>query len=250
MADPCVVAIVNPKGGVAKSTTARELAGQLSKAGKSVVIVDLDHSPGCLSSTMGADMSTVEGIAHALVAERYDFCDCVQDIEVRGAPVGLAAGGAAVGAAEQTLSDVANVGAQYRLRELLEGAPYDYVIVDTPGNLSVMTIMALNAATRVIIPVFAEEESVRGLQGVIDTADAIRRYSNPAVSVDGVLVCRYSTQAESPALLAEEIAELAREAGVGVYSTRIRQSHAKDGRRNLKFRDYEAFAAEFVGEVG
>ena len=49
---------------------------------------------------------------------------------------------------------------------------------------------------------------------------------------------------------AEEIAELAREAGVGVYSTRIRQSHAKDGRRNLKFRDYEAFAAEFVGEVG
>ena len=90
MAEPCVVAIVNPKSGVAKSTTARELAGQLSKGGKSVVIVDLDHSPGCLFSTMGADMSTVEGIAHALVAERYEFSNCVQDIEVHGVQVGLA----------------------------------------------------------------------------------------------------------------------------------------------------------------
>lgn len=251
MGNPVICAVVNPKGGVAKSTTARELAAQLSRDGNRVAILDLDHSPGCLSETLGADMTGVEGIAHALLGNRdYDIEDCIQEIEFDGQMIGLAAGGAAVGAAESHLREAGNVSAPYRLRELLsEVDSYDYFIIDTPGNLSIMTLMALNAANKVVIPVFAELESVRGLPGVLGTIEEVRRYTNPGISVAGILICRYTTTAASPALFAETIGEIAGERGVSVYKTRIRQSHARDERRNLKHIDYASFAEEFAGKA-
>ena len=119
-------------------------------------------------------------------------------------------------------------GKEYRLRESLEGVreEYDYIIIDTPPALGILTANALVAADEIIIPAQADPYSLEGIIKLNSTLETIRRYCNPGLVVRGILITRYSGRAIVIREYAEMIAETAKEMGTKLFTTRIREGVA------------------------
>lgn len=243
---PKVYALVNAKGGVGKTTTARETGIEDAKAGSRVLLVDLDPIAN-LSKTLRADTEGLAGIGHLLVGNVDELEDAVQSVEVDGVALDVCVGGAVLEAAKNAL--VSQPDGAYALKDLLGACEgYDTVYIDTPGDLNILTVNALVAADEVVVPVLPEEEARLALPGVVDGIRRVQKRMNPALAVAGILICRQpTTAAGDPKAEVERIEGYAAAIGERVFSTRIRTSHAKDQRRNLKLIDYARFAEELLG---
>ena len=239
--------VVNPKGGVAKTTTVREMGVGLSKRGKSILLIDLDPT-AVLSQTMGADIVHLAGIGHALNDENLAIGDVTQTVQYEGCSIDICAGGSLLTSVRNTLATQPD--GAFRLKELLEDCPdaYDHVVIDTPGDLSSLTINALVAATQAIVPVLPEEESKVTLPGAIDGIRRVQKHINPTLDIAGILICRYTTGGKNPLKYEAIIQAYASKIGEKVFETRIRQSQAEDPRKNLKSLGYKSFVDEYLQE--
>jgi chromosome partitioning protein len=210
-----VIALANQKGGVAKTTTTLNLAVAFKEQGFNVLAVDLDPQ-GNLTMSQGMDPDTVERsmfdvLVHSLpideVIHRTEIDLAVSSIDLAGAELALAS----------------MIGRERALQKGLLPARnrYDYVLVDTPPSLGLLTINALTAADSVIVPVQCEYLSLRGLVQLENTLTMIRDNLNPTVEIRGILPTMYDGRTlhsrEAVEMLKENFGEL-------VFETRNRKT--------------------------
>ena len=181
-----VIAIANQKGGVAKTTTTHTLGVALARRGQRVLLVDLDPQ-ACLSFSAGLDPDALELSVHDALVGRNKLADAIVatgELDLAPATIDLA------GAEQQLL---ARTGRDFVLREVLAdiAGDYDLALLDCPPSLGVLTVNALTAADEVIVPLQCEALSHRGVAQLLDTIAEVRRYTNPTLTVRGVIATMY-----------------------------------------------------------
>ena len=212
------IAIINQKGGVGKSTTALCVGAGLSLKGFKVLYIDLD-AQGNLTYTLGADnkgLTALDVLTKEATAEQTIQRTAQGDV--------IAASPSLAGA--DTL--ITAVGKEYRLKEALEPIKekYDYIIIDTPPALSVLTINALTACTGVIIPAQADIYSLQGISQLNNTIQTVKQYCNPSLEVMGIVLTRYSARAILSREVAEMIEQTAANLNTKLYKATVRENIA------------------------
>jgi chromosome partitioning protein len=210
-----VIALANQKGGVAKTTTTLNLAVAFKEQGFNVLAVDLDPQ-GNLTMSQGMDPDTVERSMFDVLVHSLPIDEVIHRTEID-----LAVSSIDLAGAELALSSM--IGRERALQKGLLPARnrYDYVLVDTPPSLGLLTINALTAADSVIVPVQCEYLSLRGLVQLENTLTMIRDNLNPTVEIRGILPTMYDGRTlhsrEAVEMLKENFGEL-------VFETRIRKT--------------------------
>ncbi len=183
-----IIAIVNQKGGVGKSTTTVNLGASLAVMGRRVLLVDIDPQ-GNTTSGLGIDKRAIEDDIYAVL---------LADVTVAGATLGtgverLDLVPATINLAGAEIELVSALSRETRLRRALDGVShaYDYIFIDCPPSLGLLTLNALTAATEVLIPVQAEYYALEGLSQLTKVVGRIRDALNPALRITGVLVTMY-----------------------------------------------------------
>jgi chromosome partitioning protein len=207
-----VLALANQKGGVAKTTSTLNLGVALRAQGMRVLAIDLDPQSN-LSMSQGIDIENLNlGMYHVLTGSA-SMADIIQAREIDIAPAGIELAGA-----ELALS--ASIGRERALERAIRPIreAYDYILLDTPPSLGLLTINAMVAAEGVIVPVQCEYLSLRGLAQLRETLRQVRENLNPTVDIVGILPTMYDGRTvhsrEAVALLEESF-------GDRVYHTRI-----------------------------
>ena len=212
------LAIINQKGGVGKSTTALAIGAGLSLKGYSVLFIDLD-AQGNLSYTLGADTKGYNAMG---VLERPETAK----EEIQHTPQGdIIASSPKLAGADKLLEET---GKEYRLKEALESlqGAYDYIIVDTPPALGILTINALTACTGAIIPAQADIYSLQGIAQLNSTIETVKKYCNPSLSIMGIVLTRFNGRSIIRREVAEMLERTAEQLHTKLYTSKIRECTA------------------------
>ena len=196
-----IVTFVNQKGGVGKTTTAVNVAAALGRRGQRVLLIDLDPQANATSAS-GVDGSAREGIYEMLIDE-VDPPTCVVDVE--GEHFRLVPASPALAGAEVELVPV--LARERRLSNALAALrpSYDWILIDCPPSLGLLTINALTAATNVVIPVQCEYMALEGLSRLMDTLELVRRNLNPNLTLLGVVLTMFDPRTRLAAQVVEEV---------------------------------------------
>jgi chromosome partitioning protein len=216
-----VVSVSNQKGGVAKTTTAVNLASCLGTSGKRVLLVDLDPQGGC-AVCLGIDTSSLQrtiydvlvnpsgDITKVIMKTVFGFDLAPSNIDLAGAEVEL----------RQALAQESVL--KRRLEPVLDH--YDYIIIDTPPSLGVLTVNALTASRYVLIPVATEYMALRGLKMLLDTIDSVRLVTNPSLRILGILATKYDARTLNSREVYEYLSRFSETEGIKLFNATIRQS--------------------------
>jgi len=210
-----VFAFANQKGGVAKTTTTLNLAVALAESGHRVLAIDLDPQ-GNLTMSQGIDPDKVEKSMFDVLVHRMPISEIVQHREIDVATSSIDLAGAEIAMSTQ-------IGRERSLEKAIDGVAddYDFVCIDTPPSLGLLTINALTAADKVIVPVQCEYLSMRGLVQLQNTLEMIRENLNPGVEIEGIL----PTMLDTRTVHAKEAIEILEENfGDLVFKSRIRKA--------------------------
>ena len=210
-----VFAFANQKGGVAKTTTTLNLAVALAESGHRVLAVDMDPQ-GNLTMSQGIDPDTVEKSMYHVLVDNLSIREVIRKREVDIACASIDLAGAEIAMSTK-------IGRERSLEKALKAVrdDYDFVCIDTPPSLGLLTINALTAADKVIVPVQCEYLSMRGLIQLQNTLSMIREELNPDVEIEGIL----PTLVDARTVHAKEAIEILEENfGDRVFATRIRKT--------------------------
>lgn len=211
-----VISIANQKGGIGKSTTAQALGAGLYLKGYKTLLIDLDPQ-GNITYTAGADIT--KSTAYDLLINRASIDEVIQSTKQ----------GRIIPANERLSNldlELSTTGKEYRLKEALEPIKknYDYIIIDTPPALGILTINALTASDSLIIPSQADIYSLQGIGQLYKTIEAVKMYTNPKLKIQGILLTRYHTRTILNRDMGELIEETAKQFDTRIYKTFIRES--------------------------
>ena len=195
-----VIVVANQKGGVGKTTTAMNLGSALNELGQRILLVDLDPQ-SALSAGLGVDSYQLdETVYDVLVDSRVTMQSIIHPIR---ANLDVAPSNIDLAAAELEL--ISAIGREYIFKEAL--APvrgnYDYILVDSPPSLGLLTINALTAADEVIIPLQCEYLALRGMRSLLETIEKVKAKLNPHLEIRGIL----GTMFNARTLHAQEVME-------------------------------------------
>lgn len=195
-----ILAFVNQKGGVGKTTSAVNLAAALQKAGKRVLLCDFDPQANATSG-LGVEKSTVSHSTYDIVIEDFPAADAVLHTpycDVLASNVALSGAGVELVGIEKR---------EYALRHALDPLreQYDYIFIDCPPSLELLTLNALCAADEILIPVQCEYYALEGLSDLMTTMRAVKRRLNPTLGIFGVLLTMYDGRTNFSAQVAEEV---------------------------------------------
>lgn len=213
-----IFTVNNQKGGVGKTTTSHALAAGFSAKGKKVLLIDSDPQSN-LSLSVGADISKVT-IYDVLQGKTslHDVMQRIGDLDV--IPSNILLSGADL--------EFAQTGREFLLREALEPVAdqYDYVVIDTPPSLGILTVNSLTASDRVIIPMTADIFALQGMDQLRNTIQQVRKWTNPNLKIAGILLTKHSNRTILSRDLAETIEAVAHNMGTKVFNTKIREGIA------------------------
>lgn len=216
-----VISVSNQKGGVAKTTTAVNLASCIGSAGKRVLLIDLDPQGGC-SVCLGIDTSSLQRTIYDVLVNQhleigkvimktvFGFDLAPSNIDLAGAEVEL----------RQALAQESVL--KRRLEPILDS--YDFIFIDTPPSLGVLTVNALTASRYVLIPVSAEYMALRGLKMLLDTIDSVRSVTNPSLRILGLLATKYDARTLNSREVYDYLAKFSEKEGIKLFNSTIRQS--------------------------
>lgn len=210
-----IITISNQKGGVAKTTTAGALWAGLNMRGFKTLAIDLDAQRN-LSDGVGASESKT---AFGILTREITAAEAIQSVN----GLDIIPGATMLSAAESVLTDT---GKECRLKEALEPLKekYDYCIIDTPPALGVLTVNALTASDSVIVPVQADLYSINGLTKLYWTVETVRKYFNPGLKIEGILLTRYKPRATMSRETSRILEESAEKLNTRLFKTAIRES--------------------------
>jgi chromosome partitioning protein len=210
-----VIAFANQKGGVAKTTTTLNLAVAFAETGHRVLAVDMDPQ-GNLTMSQGIDPDTVEKSMYHVLVDNMPIREAIRKREVDVACSSIDLAGAEIA---MSMKIGRERSLEKALKPILED--YDFICIDTPPSLGLLTINALTAADKVIVPVQCEYLSMRGLIQLQNTLSMIREELNPDVQIEGIL----PTLVDTRTVHAKEAIEILEENfGDQVFATRIRKT--------------------------
>lgn len=246
-----VIAVTNQKGGVGKTTTATALATGLKRKGYSSLLFDLD--PQCNSTDTFRALIHDQATMYDVLVAGDSIAEAIQHTEIGD----IVAGDPLLADAEQKLSQQ---GREYRLKEAMEELPegYDFIIIDTPPNLGVLLTNALTAAQGCIIPITPERFSFQGLGELDKSIARVRKYSNPHLEIEGLLLVKNDPRRNLAKEAMEELPKICEALDTKVFDAYIREAEAvrkAQQRRTSLFnwapdstaaQDYEAFIDEYL----
>ena len=252
------IVLTNQKGGVAKTTTAYALAVGLYNKGFHVLIVDADPQ-GNLSYTAGIDESR-ENTLYDVFKGACKASNAIWNNEKTG--IDILTVGLQATAADMELSS--KVAREYMLKESLESVAdnYDYCVIDTAPTLGLLTMNALTAADRVIIPLNLEVYSLQGMEQLHGFISNVRKYTNKDLSISGLLITKYNERLNISQALTDNVEQAAKVMQTRVYDTKIRESVAVKETQLLRSdlyneapqanatQDYLKFIDEFLSREG
>ena len=242
-----IISIVNHKGGVGKTTSVSSLGVALARMGKRVLLVDLD-AQGNLTDTLTKtpgdrsiydSLRTLETLPVVNIREGLDLCPSSIDLV----------------SMDLELADKRE--REYRLSQLLQGLDYEYILLDCPPSLGLLTINALTASTKVIIPLTPEALPAKGLGTLLDIIERTKETLNPGLSLGGILITRYNRR-KINRLVEETLRETF---GDSVFKTKIRENvdiyesplQGMDiysySPNSIGAKDYESLALEVVSKL-
>ena len=193
------VAIVNQKGGVGKTTTCVNLVSALHEAGKRVLLCDFDPQANATSG-MGVDKGSAQGI-YEVVINGADVKGCVVHTRCGDVlPSGKALAGAGIEMIERDRREFLLKGALAALAD-----DYDYIFIDCPPSLELLTLNALCAAKSLLVPVQCEYYALEGLSDLLGTVRIVKRGLNPELELEGVLLTMYDARTNLAMQVAEEV---------------------------------------------
>ncbi len=210
-----VIAFANQKGGVAKTTTTLNLAVAFAESGHRVLCIDLDPQ-GNLTMSQGIDPDKVEKSLYDVLVHDMPISEIIQHREIDIAVASIDLAGAEIAMSTK-------IGRERSLEKALKevSGDYDFVCIDTPPSLGLLTINALTAASKVIVPVQCEYLSMRGLVQLQNTLKMIQENLNPDVRIEGIL----PTMLDTRTVHAKEAVEILEENfGDLVFKSRIRKA--------------------------
>jgi len=197
-----IIAVANQKGGVGKTTTNVNLATCLAQSGKRVLVADMDPQ-GNTTSGFGVDKySVTHSIYSLLLGEAYleqvKVPVCVDGLELLPANIDLS--GAEIELIEHTKRE-------FKLREVFSHAKYlyDYILIDCPPSLNLLTLNALCAADTVLVPIQCEYYALEGLTQLMHTIELVQRKLNPRLAIEGVVFTMYDSRTNLSAQVVDEV---------------------------------------------
>lgn len=248
-----IITISNQKGGVGKTTTAVTMAASLQNRGYKVLLVDTDPQANA-TDTYNADNRN-----HPTIFDVFEGESTLEEA-IQTTPLGdIVPGYLRMSGADKRYTEN---GREYILREALEPVTkcYDYILIDTPPALGIITVNAMTAADLLVIPTTAERYSMQGISQIWETIASVRKYSNQALQIDGLLLTKHTQRQIMTRKVAQAISNFANSQGTKVYDTAIRVSvsmQESQTRQSSIFeydagstvaQDYDAFVSEFLSE--
>ena len=179
-----IIAIANQKGGVGKTTTAINLSSCLAEAGKKVLTIDLDPQ-GNMTSGLGVDKNELENTVYELMLDECSIKESMADTVVEGMKI-----------------IPSNVNAVDYIRD-----DYDFIIIDCPPSLNMLTINAMTTADSVLVPIQCEYYALEGLSQLIHTIDLVQQRLNPDLIIDGVVFTMYDVRTNLSNQVVENVKE-------------------------------------------
>ncbi len=197
-----IIAIANQKGGVGKTTSAINLAASLSVAERKVLLIDLDPQGNATSGISNGNEISPPSIYHVLTGEA-ELKEAIRKTELKTLdfiPSNIDLAGAEV-------EFVSEIGREYLLQKAIAGIDkeYDYIIIDCPPSLGILTLNGLVAARRLIIPVQCEYYALEGLSRLIETVEKIRTMINRSLEIEGFLLTMYDPRTRLCEQVSQEV---------------------------------------------
>lgn len=249
-----IIALANQKGGVGKTTTSINLSAAMAKAGKRVLLVDADPQ-GNATSGVGVDKSELENDVYEVLINgvaAQDAIVCADTLDILPTTIQLSE-------SEVQLVDLPR--REFRLKDAL--APladqYDYILIDNPPSLGLLTINSFTAADAVLIPVQTEFYALEGLGQLLNTIELVRQGLNPDLEMAGILLTMYDTRTNLARQVSEQVRKYFEDR---VYQTviprTVRLSEAPSygqaiidfDPKSLGARVYTEFAKEVMAQYG
>lgn len=211
-----VIAFSNQKGGVGKTTTCVNLAAYTARAGKRVLVVDMDPQ-GNASSALGFFERKDKKSVYEVIVGDIEAAGAVKKTETEGLDIITSSGDLA--GAELELAQVM-IGRERVLDEKLEAVKegYDFVFIDCPPSLGLLTVNSLAAADGVVVPIQCEYFALEGLSQMMNTIKLVKKFLRPAIEVEGVVITLYDGRAK---LSKGVVGEIEKVFGDKVYLTKI-----------------------------
>lgn len=246
-----IIAVVNKKGGVGKTTTALAMVAGLAQRGFKVLAIDLDPQ-GNFSGTAKSDKDAVG--AFEVLTKKVGINDAIQESE----PFDFISADGHLSAADNTITET---GKEYRLKEALSSlqTKYRYIVIDTPPSTGILTTNALTVANKIIIAAQADTYSAEGLMQLSGSIETIKKYCNPTLKISGILLTRYNSRTLLSRHLRETFEQIAEKIGTRVFDTYIRESISIKEAQAMKqsifeydsksngAADYQTFIDELLG---
>ncbi|MDP2291859.1 MAG: AAA family ATPase [Actinomycetota bacterium] len=201
---PRVIAVANQKGGVGKTTTTVNVGACLAELGYRTLIVDLDPQ-GNASTGLGIDNRGLETSMYHVIMHEVPLENCVEPSSVKNlfvAPASLDLAGAEI-------ELVPAFSRENRLRKAIAGVldDYDYVLIDCPPSLGLLTVNGLNAASEVLVPIQCEYYALEGLGQLLRNVDLVKRNLNPTLDVSTIVCVMYDARTKLSEQVVKEVRE-------------------------------------------
>ena len=212
------IAVANQKGGVGKTTTTINLSAALAEQGKKVLLVDLDPQ-GNATSGVGVDKRDLENTVYELFVGRTTLDECLLEtdfLNLSVLPANINLSGA-----EIDLIYMEN--REYHLKDILQQIKddYDFILIDCPPSLNMLTVNAMTAADTVLVPIQCEYYALEGLSQLIHTINLVKKRLNPHLQLEGVVFTMYDARTKLSMQVVENVKQTLKE---NIYNTIIPRS--------------------------